>query len=133
MQQKSPLKPEESLSVLIKALNLSLEQLRVKDLLVQGLQWTRLDAINQVATADENQLAALERGIEIFNDPIRGLYQYELAKLLSSGESPLMTEESARAFVEYLDEEEIMVCVNAFSEGEGQETALMRHRKSRGA
>jgi len=127
----TPLKPHEHFSVLLLALQLSPHQQRVKELMENELEWSTYDSIQQVAMANEQQLQALEFGVVEYADPVRGLFQYELAQLICAGEEPFMNEADALVFARGLSEEELFICAECVARGESPEEALAHHRRQR--
>ena len=128
MNKPKPLRSHEQTQILHIALNFSAEQRRIKEMLEAVEGWSRLDAILQVATASEEQLKALEFGATKFSDPIRGLFQYELAKLIS--DKKVMDAAAAEIFARDLEGDEIMLCAECLAEGENPEEALGQYRRS---
>src|SRR3989338_7074117 len=127
----TPLKPHEHFSVLLLALQLSPHQQRVKELMENELEWSTYDSIQQVAMANEQQLQALEFGVVEYADPVRGLFQYELAQLICAGEEPFMNEADALVFARGLGEEELFICAECVAQVESPEEALAHHRRQR--
>ena len=127
----TPLKSHEHFSVLLLALQLSPHQQRVKELMENELEWSTYDSIQQVAMANEQQLQALEFGVVEYADPVRGLFQYELAQLICAGEEPFMNEADALVFARGLSEEELFICAECVARGESPEEALAHHRRQR--
>jgi hypothetical protein len=126
-----PLKSHEHPSILVLALTLSPEQQRVKELLETELSWSTYDSIQQVAAANDGQLQALVYGVNEYADPVRGLFQYELAQLICAGEEPFMNEADALVFARGLSEEELFVCAECVARGESPEEAIAHHRRQR--